>query len=122
MLSIAARLIDMVRGRDERIDRWAWTSGTSAATPDSNRVQNTKYKCNEWTYASQYVTDDNPYEDGMDARDEDGTDSAYKNISTWAEEDETHDHILTKIQEAHVVVSRPIPPPHDKLPSNPLME
>jgi hypothetical protein len=55
----------------------------------------------------------------MDTRDEDGTDSAYKNISTWAEEDETHDHILTKIQEALVVVSRPIPPPHDELPSHP---
>jgi hypothetical protein len=59
-------------------------------------------------------------EDGTDARDEDGTDSASQGISTWAEEDETLDHILTKIQEARVIVScRPIPPPHNELPSNP---
>jgi hypothetical protein len=65
-------------------------------------------------------TDVRDSEDETDARDEDGTDSASQGISTWAEKDETLDHILTKIQEARVIVSRlPIPPPHNELPSNP---
>ena len=57
---------------------------------------------------------------GTDVKDEDGTDSAYKNISICVEEDGTPDHILTKIlEEPHIIVSCPIPPPHNEWRSNP---